>query len=573
MRTSTRFLRSLSALGLALAVDLSLGGCEGSTSSDPITTNNTGINPPATQLGGSDTLTTDSLAKTETFANTSVTYYVTGGTVTGDLVFGRKVTVVVLGTITVTGSLTFREGGKVYFDQGTYLDVTSGRLGVLGSDSLPILLKNHQAGKRWGYQASDVYTGGIRINSNASPLTAIKHAKIDSATTGIYLNVSGVAIDSSSIANSQYQSIFYDGAIPGSLKNNTYANNGECSIRLGFDGLTALDGSGTFIGAKSNVLVLSATASASGTIPSLPVPYEFSRDGETQIANSSGVEVEIQAGTHFLFQDNSWLKVGNSATLKISGTASNPVTFGPVGGKRWGHSLGDGGGIWIYSNASPNTTIKHLILDSTYTGIYVDVSGVTIDSSVFQANAIQSVFFDDHTVPGSLKGNTYADNGVHSIRLAFNGLIALDGSGVFTGDNTDIYVERGSITSNGTIPNFAAKYLLDGEEVIGGTGSVATVTVAPGTYFKTTKSNGFYVDRNGALVAVGTANLPIVFANAVPGTEWGYDGGGIYLATLSSNLTHIANATFYGVVNNIPVEFESPLSGVVTSPITVLPAI
>jgi hypothetical protein len=540
-----RILHTLAALSMAGFLVLATQGCDSTTSSTSDTTGGGG-----NSVGkGSDTLTSDSLARGGTFAKAGATYYIVGGEISGDLVFGRKLTIVVLGTPHVTGSLTFDEGDSVLFESGTYLDITSGRLSVLGSDSLPVVLKNRKAGKYWGYGTSSDYSGGIFFSSDANPLSAIRHAIVDSANTGIYTAVDGIEITNSVFKHAKGYGVMFSGSTTGPLagfSNDSFAVNAGGPFRLSSSQLTRLDGTQKFAAGELPVQVDGATAGISGTWPALTVPYEFL--SVPKISSSSGVVIHIAAGAHLVFDQGTYLDVEASGTLKVDGTAAKPVVMGPAQtGKRWGYGSYDdySGGIWIGSQASGNTAIKHLLLDSANTGIYVGVGGVKIDSSTISNSQYQSIRFAGFSVPGSLAGNTYSGNGEYSLRLGFNGLTALDGSGTFAGSNSNVLVEATTASASGTVPALPVPYEIAGAATVSNASGVV-LQIAAGTHFVFQEGAYLDVGTSAALKVNGTLDKPVLFGPAQTGKTWGYGSsddysGGIWLEPGSSNQTSIAH--------------------------------
>jgi len=566
MNTNTKRILGMGGVLFAAMFALSTSGCS-------LINKDTG----STTSLVSDTIPSETLAKGGTYSKKGATYYITGTTVTGDLTFGPNVKVVVLGALFIDGSLTIQEGAKFYFDEDAYLEIRDGKLSVLGSDSLPVLFKNRVAGKNWGYGSSATYSGGIWFGSNANPSSVIQYAVVDSANTGIYVAVDGVEISNSKITNSKNYGVVWSAEDVGpkaGFAGNAFSGNGAGPFYIFASQLTRLDGSQTFAATDKNITVAGATVTASGKWSPLSVPYEVT--GSVSLNNDAGVSIEILAGTHIVYDQGTYLDVQTSATLLVSGTTAKPVIMGPAEtGKRWGYATSStySGAIWIASDASANTSIKHLQLDSANTGIYVNLDGIKIDSSSFSGCEFQSILFDGKSVPGSLKGNTYKNDGEYSLTLGFNALTSLDGSGTFTGATEDVRVLGATATNSGTIPVLPVAYLLTGAVALDNPDKAVTITLTAGSIFKMTQDAYFDVSENGGLIAVGTAAKPIIMENAVSGTTWGYGSsltycGGIWLNSNSTAQTHVSNVTFRGVVNDVPI-YNDQTAALTLTPINV----
>ncbi len=541
-----------------------LAGCSVSTKTtgNDTSSSSKGSSSSGSVISGSiDTLTATELSG-GTFAQQGITYFVDDyPSEAVNVTFGPHVKVIFASRVAVNGKLTLLEDTKAYFYENAYIDVQEGELDVLGSDSLPVLLKNAEGGKTWGYGSTGDYTGGLWFTSSANPLSKIRYAIIDSAVTGIRTAVDGIEISNTIFQNSANYGVVFDG-IKGPKKGftgNSFSGNVTAPLQISAEALTRLDGSQIFAANESAIEVVGGTVETSGQWSSLSVPYKVT--GGIKIEKAAGVSIEILAGTQLLFLQNAYLDVQVGATLKVSGTAAKPVRMNPAEtGKTWGYGSAQdySGGIWIGKAASANTSIKHLILDSASTGIYTALTGIKVDSSSFSNCDFQGIFFADDAVPTSFKNNTFADHGEYSFSIGFGGLVALDGSGTFTGTNSEVLVTGQTAATTGTIPNLPVAYHMSTSAAIENATKAVTITIAAGTHFKMEADTYFDLKENSALIANGTTLNPIILENAISGTTWGYGSaadycGGIWINNNSTANTVMSNVTFRGVVLDVPV--------------------
>jgi len=286
------------------------------------------------------------------------------------------------------------------------------------------------------------------------------------------------------------------------------------------------------------------------------VPYDFTIHAEVVVEPCAVVQLG----------ESLTLTLGDGGALIAEGEASQPIHFERLGEDRWtairlyggtasfAHAVIDGGGrlgntLPVLTGAllvrgrsgatAPDGTlaVDHVeITDSEAVGVRLDGFGAfTADSADLtitggEAQPVSAAA----TVVGSIPSGSYVGNGDDAI--------------VLTTANTE------EITSDATIHDRGVPYLVGvpGQvadlRVQATPGALATLTILPGVTLRFPADGVFTIDHasgdapaTGALVAVGTADAPIVFTSAAPvptAGDWlGVVFGGV--PALADRLAHV----------------------------------
>ena len=102
----------------------------------------------------------------------------------------------------------------------------------------------------------------------------------------------------------------------------------------------------------------------------------------------AGCTLTIAAGTKVFMHPNAVLYVDSGATLKITGTISNPVVFqGDRLEVEYAEAAGQWGTIWL-SPQSKNNTIDWAIIKNGFIGVKVDTLGASVNPTLTISNTI-----------------------------------------------------------------------------------------------------------------------------------------------------------------------------------------
>jgi len=211
--------------------------------------------------------------------------------------------------------LEINKGAKLYFGKNSELLIdNSGSLDVSGEEEIPVLFAADE-NEPWK---------GIRIHPNALSVN-IKYADLSGALTGITFGKNSV-LKNSKIYNNEYgikqNSPFSTGNFSG---NNFYSNDYDAGVSLA---VAATLGSPEQFTGKLHI-------SGNQDIGNVILPgFNYFVNG-TIIVND---ELEIDAGAHFYFTENSSVAV-TIGSIKAIGVAGNPIIFEPADSESfWGNS-------------------------------------------------------------------------------------------------------------------------------------------------------------------------------------------------------------------------------------------
>lgn len=530
-----------------------LAGCASVEGSGENTTPGGDFNGPTLSIADSN------LVDGAVFAKSGATYDVKDyADITGDITFGPNVKVIFHSDVNVDGKLTFLEGCVVLFHPDADLEIEEGQLDVLGTEESPVYFKNAVAGQYWGYSSSTKeYTGGIWFSNNANPLSKIRYAIIDSATSGIYFAVDGVEVTGTQFVNSQNYGMTFSNDEVGpevGANFNTFSGNKEGSLNISASMVSRLADSNHFDLSEKGPIVFAGSIADEATWPAFSKPYLI--QGRVQVYDEAGASLTIKAGAQLRFVEDAYIEVSTGGALDVAGTAEAPVYLGPAEhGKHWGYGSSNtyAGGIWVESGASSNIDIRYAVIDSAKIGVRIDVSGSTIQNCEFRNNQYKGIHFVEDAEPESLTANSFVNNGEFSFEIGFGALVKLDNSNTFTGSNSDIYLHAYDAQTTGTLPAQSVAYHASERLKIANPDKAVTITIEAGSTFHMEKDAYVDVDENGTLIANGTASAPIVFDAAVSGTEWGYGStesysGGIWLSSYSTTATELSNVILKDVV-------------------------
>ncbi|MCA9523525.1 MAG: hypothetical protein KC609_21265, partial [Myxococcales bacterium] len=259
--------------------------------------------------------------------------------------------VIVKGTLASPATLTLTPGTTIQFDNtGSFLRISdNAALQAIGTQGEPIILANGGA----------QYWGGLHLVGSRADLSELAFVKIVNGGSGsggssidaslVFQNMGpGVKVDNCSVeVGDGYGIVFENSQIaPGHFLGMTVKDTrlavlgfqvndlvnlpdfpGDLQKRGSFDG-GSIDSS-EYI--RVNDLT---TLSKSTTLPDLGIPYRFLRELEVASTPIKPIVLTIKANVGLLFPANdgaAGLLIGNSAGLKIEGTAGNQVILAKYG--------------------------------------------------------------------------------------------------------------------------------------------------------------------------------------------------------------------------------------------------
>ncbi len=128
--------------------------------------------------------------------------------------------------------------------------------------------------------------------------------------------------------------------------------------------------------------------------------------------------------------------------------------------------------------------------------------------------------------------NTFSNNDGHALEIDPDYVGLLGGGNTFTANtNNDILVRVGEVTTDATWLNQGAPYVIGGDISVQDASNSPVLTIAPGCSLKFNGDYEFHTgwSQPGAIIAEGTAALPIVFSTtANPKTPGSWASVGVY---------------------------------------------
>jgi hypothetical protein len=347
----------------------------------------------------------------------------------------------VIGEIAVAGKLTIQEGARFVFNEDQNLLVEStGSLNAVGTADAMIVFTSSDI-------AGGIKWGGIGFEST-STLNELDYVEVshggghdhyyvnsDWRAGNIVLDEGHLKLTNSTVSESGSHGLWVD---PDSdltaFSGNTFTNNTDEAAAIPFNDIGIIDGASTYTGnGHDGVSVYGSTMVDDQTAAKLSgtAAYKVLSDIYTEAAFT------IEAGTGFVFAEDTWLEVKAGGSLVSAGTSGNEIVFTSVdeaGGILWG-------GIGILSSSALNeisyTTVKYA---GGHEGYYV--------GSDWRASAI---VLEESSAVLTLENSTVSNSGSHGLIVEnggeVNGLTAADaspettveGANTFTGNgNTDV---------------------------------------------------------------------------------------------------------------------------------------
>lgn len=326
--------------------------------------------------------------------------------------------------------------------------------------------------------------------------------------------------------------------------------------------------------------------------------------GAVNVAGSSGQTaiLTIEPGVEVRLQNNASIVIGNNGrgALVARGTESSPIRFtsetaqpGSWGGLRFGsqtdatsaieHAIieyaGQSNVPAIEINSSTLVIRNSIIQSSANTAVLINASSPTIEETRIERNMgyglvfraqntatirnntlLDSILFENNATNPSLVGNTISVDASHPLRLGVDTVGGLFANNMINDlDQTRaVEVFGGNLTQSATWPALAVPYFIFQNDLIVGRSGLplVTLTLQHGVQL-TFNQNALRVGDNspGALIAVGTAENPIVFSSGTRSPKAGDWRGMVFTqqTDATTELTHV-QVRYAGMQNTPAVD-------------------
>lgn len=482
---------------------------------------------------------------------------------------------VVDGAVTVAdpggASLTLGPGSVVLFEAGGVLRVAEaepGRLTIDGAEA-PVILRSAAqepaAGDWVGVHIGPEDTGSVLDGMHLShagqgpfgclyalgATIVVRDAVIsDCANQGIYLNTgAALTLRDSTVERCATDGVFVSRAASlfgdsPAFSSNVLRENGGYPASIPATWIAELGPSNSFAGnGIERISITGGDVAQSGTWRTHDVPYEIT--GGFSIRGPDAPVLRVEDGARFEAAQGVAIYVGTSATGTLDIDATEVVFTSaaaePAPGDWQGFIFStlsdasrlrgvtveyagdtDQGAVTVYQSnlRLDESTIRH----SGSWGLYLWTNaGGTVTGTTLSDNARGGAFFANTSEVGRdydarFTGNRLVDNGGPAVELRPAHLREFDADNVFLGNAEDrILVGGGILTQSATWHAFPAGYHVT-HGVYVQHADTPILTLSPGVrlYFDQGAQLSVGDGAAGGLVAVGTAELPILMTSSTP---------------------------------------------------------
>jgi len=419
--------------------------------------------------------------------------------------------------VSSAANLTIEPGVIIKFGSGTALDVNnSATLTAVGTASSPIVLSANEA--------LPGYWRGLDIGQSNSLRNQLDFVQIEyagggtnrtaSVFVGAFSTASRISIKNSTVRlGLGYGFRFDDGISLDAFEGNLITQT-ETPVYASVGTAHSLDDSNRYTGNTNDEVLLTAdNVITAATLSKLDVPYRAA--GRIDVKNS----LTIEAGITMYFDIDEELLVSADGVLKVLGTAIDPIlltssnaTPGSWGGVRF--LFGSNG-----ANQIEHTTIEYAgggdeeaaltLRSSNQSPSRLSASNVVLRESLHDGFRIQqgAMLPQFDNITSTLNGRAGS--------IAFNAAHQIGAGASFLGNVDDhIYVFTGSLEDDVTWLAHDVPYLV--EDSIG---SDHKLTLSAGTTLLMDTGAALKIGTDGALVAIGTAQSPIIITGkeSIPG--------------------------------------------------------
>ncbi len=427
------------------------------------------------------------------------------------------------GTVRIAGDIDIYDGATLTILPGTAIVVETGRSLEFGwnSDDATVIAQGtaEQPIEFCGSSDDPGAWDGIDIRQNVTSDSVFEYVTIRNAGDGRAALVlyTGISLRNVSVIGSGEVGV---SAVDFADDSEQLTVTGALDVPVlitGEGAITHLPLGGAYTDNLDDVIAIDVADIVSDTHYRDPgVPYRQERVldvyDEAEFTIDAGVVYQMAVDTDIEFGWNS-----GAATVMINGTAESPVIFegefadagyweglifrgNVTSNSRISYTVvRDGGGAGPVMSIRAPITLDHVTLNDNFDGVYVDEQGLGTDSTALTINGTMGA----------------------PLRVEPNATVSIPTGGDYSGNDRDeIVIEGGDFTISGTIPNVGVPYYVDGSLDIY---ESAEMTIEAGVNMIMGPDTDFefgWNSQEATLIAVGTAEQPIVFRGRDPVAGW-----------------------------------------------------
>ena len=233
-----------------------------------------------------------------------------------------------------------------------------------------------------------------------------------------------------------------------------------------------------------------------------------------------GATLTISPSVRIEFANGKELRVRDDGAMNAVGTASSPIIF--TGQEK---TAGYWDGVTYYGSNNFKNELKHVTVEyggGTTANLNIDSSSrIKLSNSTIRQSSTYGIDFDGNAIIDEFSNNIITENSSAPVRIYANLIGSLDDESIYSGNASNReYIsvnEFSDVTDDQTWKNLTVPYLLENNSV------EAVLTINPGTSLIFREGGNFRIEREGTLIARGTASNRISFTgqNKTPGAWHG----------------------------------------------------
>lgn len=475
------------------------------------------------------------------------------------------------GSITINDAiLTIQPGAIIRITEdgalnvGTNRETTSATLIANGTPNQPIIFTADSDTPTKNYHKGIAF--GLGDSGNSSLSYCILEYGGASYSTGeaVYINGAEINFEHNKVRHTSGYGVSLSEGSFKSFDYNEFSDCDEGPFAINANSVHKIGLNNTFNTDKPLVIQGSTLTERDVTWKKLSHPYSIK--GEVWVGSAEGTTLTIEPGTILKFEGGAMTigpTAGEKGKLLAEGTADNHILFTS---SNENPAPGNWGGLYFGRGNDPASSVKYATLE--YGGrdfsnrqavIRVDWTSVNINNCLIQHSSPYAILLSEEGYFNSFEGNNINNEGHNGIIVHANWVHTIGTSNTFLA-NKEISVIGGSITQEHVtwtkrpFPYHTTGWLYVGSE----TGSTLTIEAGTTIIMELGKSFGIggtqYTTSQGALIANGTAEEPIIFTSAgrSTGTAAG-DWEGIYFydGSMAGSLLNYCTIEFGGSIKSL----------------------
>lgn len=414
----------------------------------------------------------------------------------------------------LTAALTIEPGTVIHFTENAGLGIyDEGTLNAVGTASAPIVFSGSSDLNGWwrGIHLETRSVNNKLINVNIENAGA-NYVYCCNEISSLFLKGAKVSLQNVTLSDGGGSGLVVVGDTEFDEYNNITINTHKnYPVQIAPEALAALDGQGSDYSGneKDFVLVSDGSIATPTTWEALNVPYLL----EGKVLDITQA-LTLTAGAELVFQENGGLGVYDSGSLRVSGTAANPVVMrgaNPIRGFWRGvhletTSLENSLDYLQLSDAGSN----YVYCCNDFGSLFLKDGTASVTNSTFSNGESYGIVAGKDFEFTSYNNNTITTHTGAPMYLEAKTMGELDGlASSYTGnDKNYLLIKNSNVDEEITVQATNVPYRVEGNVVLDIT---ARLNLQAGVEIEFEQNSGLGVYDNGIFNAIGTATQKIVF--------------------------------------------------------------